>query len=324
MRVLITGLPGFAGPYLAEHIHRIAPDTELFGLEWREADRQEHPSPAPAIRMIRGDVTDPRSARSVVETSRPDIVFHLAAASSVSGSWSDPAGFFQVNTVGTVQLLEAIRTTGAAATVVVASSADVYGRACDGIHPLTERLEMRPVSPYGASKAAMEVAAQQYFEGAGIPVIRLRLFNHTGPGRPPSFVASSLARQIALAEDGRSPAEIRVGNLEVVRDFTDVRDVACAYWLAATRGRPGEVYNVCSGRGTSVRDLLDRLLAAAGVEVEIREDRDRVRAADIPALVGDPTKLREATGWRPAIELETTLLDLLEYWRSSTSASRGC
>jgi GDP-4-dehydro-6-deoxy-D-mannose reductase len=264
-------------------------------------------------------VTDPDSLREALAIARPDIVFHLAAASSVSGSWSHAAGFFQVNTLGAVHLFEAVRETGSTATIVVASSADVYGRTDHGTQRLHEDLPMRPVSPYGSSKAAMEIVASQYFSGAGMPVIRLRLFNHTGPRRPGNFVTSSLARQIAEIEFGRGRQEVRVGNLDVVRDFTDVRDVARAYWLAATRGTPGEVYNVCSGRGFRIGNLLERLLAMTDLEIAVREDSTRMRTAEIPVLVGDPGKLRDATGWEPEIEFDRTLEDLLCWWRGKVS-----
>jgi len=319
VRVLITGFPGFAGPYLAEHIDTIASDAELFGLSWERAGTGGPQLPETRIRFIPGDVTDARSIRRVLEDSRPDLIFHLAAASSVSGSWAHAIDFFEVNTLGTVNLFEAVRETASATTIVVASSAEVYGRAGNGSPRLHENLPMQPISPYGSSKAAMEIVASQYFSGADMPIIRLRLFNHTGPRRPGHFVASSLARQIAEVEATGAAGDVQVGNLDVVRDFTDVRDVARAYWSAATRGTPGEVYNVCSGRGVRVRDLLERLLAMTDHEVTVREDSTRMRAAEIPVLVGDPSKLRDAGGWEPAIEFNQTLEDLLNWWRSEIS-----
>jgi GDP-4-dehydro-6-deoxy-D-mannose reductase len=315
VRVLITGLPGFAGPYLAKHLVTSDADAELFGLLWTGAGTVERQLPETTIHLLGGDVGDPQSILDTLDHARPDVVYHLAAASSVSESWSNPADGFRVNTIGTVNLLEGIRKIGLAPTIVVASSAEVYGRACATTDRLHEQLPMHPVSPYGASKASMELAAAAYHEGMGMPIVRLRLFNHTGPRRPARFVASSLARQIAEIETGRCAPELRVGNLDAVRDFTDVRDVARAYRLAALRGSPGEVYNVCSGTGVAIRSLLDRLLDMTDREIAVRQDPARMRGADIPVQVGDPTKFRETTGWQPEIEIGQTLADLLSWWR---------
>ena len=198
---------------------------------------------------------------------------------------------------------------------VVASSGEIYGGARDENSPLTESAPYRPISPYAASKAAQDLIADQFFRAHGTPVIRLRLFNHTGPRRPPIFVASSFARQIVEIERGLRPARIEVGNLEARRDFVDVRDAARAYWMAAVGGVPGAAYNVCSGRAGTIRHLLDLLIAAADPEVEVVPDPARMRPADIPLLVGDPTLLQSVTGWQPEIPLARTLADLLQWWR---------
>jgi GDP-4-dehydro-6-deoxy-D-mannose reductase len=313
VRVLITGVSGFVGPYLAEHISEVAPDAEMWGLVW-SADTS---TPPPMVRPVEGDLTDMGSLTAALDRARPELIFHLAAASSVAGSWNDPARYLQVNAVGTVNLLEAIRTHHPDARIVVSSSAEIYGAVPLPEQPITERAPLAPLSPYAASKAAQDLLTAQYYRGYGLETVRLRLFHHTGPRRPPQFVASSFARQIARIERGLDPPRLAVGNLEAIRDFTDVRDVARAYWLAATGGIAGDAYNICSGRRTSIRRVLDLLIASADLEVEVEVDPTRLRSADIPCLVGDCSHFSEVTGWHAEIPLAETLADLLEWWRDN-------
>lgn len=311
MRILITGINGFVGPHLARHIAAIAPEAEVWGLVWG-GDDAETPS---SIQRIEGDLTDLGSLRTAFDQVRPEIIFHLAAASSVASSWDNPGRFLEVNAVGTVNLLEVVRAANQDVRVVVSSSGEIYGAVPVNRQPITEEEHLAPLSPYAASKAAQDLLAAQYFYGYGIPTLRLRLFHHTGPRRPPQFVASSFAHQIARIEKGLDPPRLAVGNLDAIRDFTDVRDIARAYWLAATHGIAGDAYNICSSRHTSIRRVLDILLADSEVDVEVEVDPERLRAADIPYLVGDPTKFSTVTGWQPDIPLVQTLGDLLNWWR---------
>ena len=278
------------------------------------ADREEAPA---SIRPIEGDLTDISSLRAAFDQIQPEIVFHLAAASSVASSWDHPGRYLEVNAVGTVNLLETVRAADREVRVVVSSSGEVYGAVPVDQQPITEDAHLAPLSPYAASKAAQDLLTAQYYHGYGIPTVRLRLFHHTGPRRPPQFVASSFAQQIARIEKGLDPPRLAVGNLEAIRDFTDVRDVARAYWLAATRGIAGDVYNICSSRHTNIRRVLDVLLTDSRVDVEIEVDPNRLRAADIPYLVGDHTRFSSTTGWQPDIPLVKTLGDLLNWWRQN-------
>ena len=312
MRTLITGVTGFVGHYLVEHIGAVSPETEVWGLV-SDAEPGEAP---PGVSEVSGDLTDFSSLVAAVGTARPETVIHLAASSSVATSWDRPGRVLEVNAVGTVNLLEAVRELDASPLVVVSSSAEIYGPVPADQQPIREDSPLRPVSPYATSKAALDLIAAQYFHGLGLPTVRLRLFPHTGPRRQPQFVASSFARQIARIERDLDPPRLAVGNLEAVRDFTDVRDIVRAYWLAATDGRAGEAYNVCSGRGVSIREMLDLLLDRSDGEIKVEVDPARLRPADIPMLVGDGSRFSEATGWRPEIEFERTLGDLLEWWRS--------
>lgn len=315
MRVLITGVTGFVGSHLAEALTRPGAEHEVWGLVRWDSDQHAMDALGANVQRIEGELKDATSMVRVLQTVEPEVVFHLAAASTVAGSWSAPAEVVEVNVLGQVHLLEAMRSLSMDPMTVVASSAEAYGQVRPHELPVTEETPFRPVSPYGLSKAAQDLLAYQYHVGFGLPIVRLRAFNHTGPRRPDRFVCSSFARQIAEIEAGLRPPRLLVGDLSVVRDFTDVRDVARAYWLAATRARGGEAYNLCSGRQTTIREVLDLLLGMSEVAIEVEVDPARLRAADIPVLYGDHTELTGATGWRPRIGLETTLRDLLELWR---------
>ena len=314
MRVLITGVTGFVGPYLAAEL-AAEPDVELFGMALDAGGPQAAGRLPAGITILLGDVTDDGSIRDALEGARPDVVFHLAGASSGAAAWHRPVACYEVNAVGTLRLLEGIRRLGLAATTIVASSGEVYGSADDEAHPLTEDSPLRPLSPYAASKASQDLVAAQYPRAYGMRVIRLRLFNHTGPRHPEQFVASSFARQIARIERGLQEPVLEVGNLDARRDFVDVRDVARAYRLAVRSDVTGDVFNVCSGRAVSIRRILELLLGLARCEVVVHPDPERMRPADIPLLIGDPRRFREATGWVPEIPLEQTLSDLLDWWR---------
>jgi GDP-4-dehydro-6-deoxy-D-mannose reductase len=218
-------------------------------------------------------------------------------------------------------VLEALRRRSLAPRVLVVGSAEEYGAVQAERLPVVERTRLQPASPYAVSKVSQAYLARQYFLSHGVPVICTRTFHHTGPGRGEVFAESSFARQIAEIEAGQRPAVISVGNLDAVRDFTDVRDVVRAYWLLLDKGRAGETYNVCSGRGVAIGDVLQVLLDVSGAAVEVRRDPERMRPSDIPAIIGNPKKLRDATGWAADIPLRRTLGDLLAHWRRATQAA---
>jgi GDP-4-dehydro-6-deoxy-D-mannose reductase len=317
MRVLITGISGFVGSHLAEYLTASHPEAEVSGLRRWRSEVPEVARHAPAIRIVEGDLLDASSLVRALQTSRPDVIFHLAASSSVASSWDTPEEMVQVNVLGTLHLLEAVRQLGLDARVVLACSAEAYGPVSAHELPIRESQQFRPVSPYAVSKAAVDMLGYQYFQSFRLGTVRMRLFNHCGPRQPARFVVSSLARQVAeIAADRRAP-QVVVGNLDVRRDFVDVRDAARAYWLAATRGVSGEAYNVAGGRAYSIREVLERLLRLGGVKAEVVADPSRIRPTEIPVLEGDPTRFLEATGWRPEIALEQTLADTLEFWRTA-------
>jgi GDP-4-dehydro-6-deoxy-D-mannose reductase len=322
VRLLVTGAGGFVGGHLLDHLRAAQPEAEIHGVvlpggaaSWR----------APAgVHVLGADLDDPADAAAAVERARPDGIVHLAGQSSVHRSWADPAGTLRTNVLGIVHVLDAVRGAGLRPAVLVVGSADEYGPVPASSPPLVEGTPLRPTSPYAVSKVAQAALALLYGPAGGMRVVVTRTFPHTGPGRGEAFAESSFARQIAEIEAGLREPVVEVGNLDAVRDFADVRDVVRAYALLLERGRAGEAYNVCSGRGRRIGDVLARLLAATEVPIEVHVDPSRLRPADVPVLVGDNAKLVVATGWQPRIPFDETLRDLLDDWRArvrATSAS---
>jgi len=294
MQTVITGARGFVGPHLAAHL-------EACGDSVVALDRRG---------PVSFDVTEPESVRTALEHARPDAVYHLAALSHVGDSWNAPARSFRVNAEGTLNVLRACTDLGISRVLVV-GSAEEYGRVDPADLPLHEDAPLRPVTPYGASKVAADFLALQSFLGDGLGAIRTRPFNHTGPGQEPTFLVPALASRIARAElEGAK--EIPVGSLDAVRDLTDVRDVVRAYRLLVEHGEPGEVYNVCSGRGVAVSEIAAGLLERAEHQIRLVVDPELVRPVEVPRLIGDNRRLRAATGWEQEHELATTLADVLD------------
>ncbi len=307
--ILVTGAAGFAGSHLLDLLRLEEARVVALRKPGVGADTQAaHPDAD--WREI--ELLDRGAMRKVVADTRPGTVYHLAGAPHVGQSWSAATDTLAINVLGTHALLEAVRLEGLPCRVVVPSSAYVY-RTLD--RALTEDDAVEAANPYAISKVAVELAVARAARVDGVRAVVARSFNHIGPRQDPSFFASGVARQVALIESGRLEPVIHVGNLESRRDLTDVRDTVQAYRALADRGSPGAAYNVCSGRAYQMRDLLETLVARARVEVEIRTDPERLRPNDTPLLLGDPSRIRQATGWEPRVPIEQTLADLLDYWR---------
>jgi GDP-4-dehydro-6-deoxy-D-mannose reductase len=319
MRALITGVTGFAGSHLAEYLIAHQPHVEVWGIyRWRS--RMENISGVQKrLRMVECDLRDYTSVHHALAQSRPDAIFHLAAQSFVPSSWRAPNDTLVTNITGQTNLFEAIRQLGLDPVVQIACSSEEYGMVYPDEVPIREENPLRPLSPYAVSKVAQDMMAYQYFESYGLKTVRTRGFNHTGPRRGDVFVTSNFSKQLASIELGLQEPVIRVGNLEAVRDFTDVRDMVRAYWLAVTKGKPGEVYNVATGSGITIQELLDRLLALSTAKVEVVQDPERMRPSDVVRLIGDASRFRADTGWAPEVPFDKTLRDLLEYWRQRLS-----
>jgi len=308
---LVTGGSGFVGRFLVREL--VAAGYRVHATYHGERPRPEaYPA---GVTWWPLDVVVPADWQAVLEDVCPDAIFHLAGLAHVGRSWQDPHRYLQVNFWGTFYLMDALVRADRRPRVLLVGSAEVYGSVRPEENPIRETQPLRPVSPYGLSKACQELLGFQYYQAYQIPVIVTRSFNHVGPGQHSGFVCADFASQIARIEAGGAEPVLRVGNLEAVRDFTDVRDIARAYRLLVERGRPGEAYNVCSGRGVSIRDLLQELLRLASVPIRVETDPRRYRRVDIPVLVGDPTKIRDHTGWVPTYAFQQTLADILDEWR---------
>jgi len=315
MKALITGITGFAGSHLAEYLLAEQPAVDIHGTyRWRSR-RDNIEQLEGKIHLHECELKDYHSVHKTLKLIRPDYIFHLAAQSFVPSSWTAPAETLSTNIIAQTNLFEVCRTLQLDPVIQIACSSEEYGLVLPDEVPITESNPLRPLSPYAVSKVSQDFLGYQYFQSYGLKVIRTRGFNHTGPRRGDVFVTSNFARQIAAIELGLSEPVIRVGNLDAVRDFTDVRDMVRAYWLAVVRGRPGEVYNIATGKGITIEKLLGRLLALAEVEVRIEVDPARLRPSDVEILIGDSGKFRADTGWEPRIPFEQTLRDLLQYWR---------
>lgn len=307
MRVLVTGVSGFVGRHLAAALRREGHEVHGFGL-----------APAPAELGLagdhRGDLARIADIVAAIEASRPEAIVNLAGQASAGRSFEDPFETFRANTAGALTLLEAARRTAPRARILLIGSGESYGPQPPGSR-VAESAPFRPLSPYALSKAAADAGGAAFATAHRLDLVRTRSFAHTGPGQDPRFVIPSFAQQIAEIERGGREPVLRVGNLEVTRDLSDVRDVAEAYVALLARGTGGSAYNVCRGEGVTLSAVAGRLTALARVPVRIEVDPARVRPVDVPHLVGDPSAIARDTGWKPAIPFERTLIETLEHWR---------
>ena len=312
--VLVTGASGFVGPHLARALK--ARGARVVGLA-AEPPRL----PVPLDGWHTAHLLDPDGLERAVQAAQPDAVVHLAGQSSAARSFEQPVETFRLNVNGTWHLLESLRRRAPRARTLIVGSSEAYGPQPEGTRA-AEDTPFNPVSPYALSKAAADALAELYGQTHGLDVVRTRSFSHAGPGQDPRFVVPSFAQQIAALERGGAELVLKVGNLEVARDLSDVRDVARAYVLLLERGRAGEAYNVCCGEAVRLTDMVRKLVALARVAVRIEVDPARVRPADVPWLVGDPSKLERDTGWRAETPIADTLAEVLGEWRARTEAHR--
>jgi GDP-mannose 4,6-dehydratase len=312
---MITGITGFVGSHLAEYVLGLG--HEVYGTKHWRSPMENVSDIADKVAWFECDLVDETSTQDAVETSKPDIIFHLAAQSYVPSSFSAPRHTLETNIIGTLNLLEAIKRAGLDPVIHICSSSEVYGQVLPEEVPITEENALRPQSPYAVSKVGEDLLAYQYFRSYGLKTIRTRAFTHTGPRRGSVFVASAFAKQIAEVESGKIPPVIHVGNLESVRTWLDVRDIVKAYWLCVTKCLPGEVYNVGGTTTSTVGEMLDMLLSLSTrqAEIKVTQDPTLLRTSDVTLQIPSIKKLQDATGWVPKIPLQQTLQDLLDYWR---------
>lgn len=314
-RVLITGITGMAGSHLADYLLKDEPDVEILGTKRWRSNSSNVAHLGKTVKLVDCDLTDAVACMHLLKGFRPDYIFHLAAQSYVLDSWVSPTATITDNITMQLNLFEAIRFCELSPVIQVALSSEEYGKVYEHELPITEKNPLRPLSPYAVSKVTQDMLAYQYYESYGMKTVRTRTFNHEGPRRGEVFVTSNFAKQIAEIEAGLREPVVYVGNLEAKRDWSDVRDVVRAYWLAVNHCNYGEEYVIASGVTRTVDEMLQLLISQSKVKIEIRVDEARLRPSDVRVLHGDYSKFKAATGWEPKIPFETTMLDLLDYWR---------
>jgi len=318
VKALVTGIAGFTGLHLAEFL--LGRGLEIVGTVFSSGRSASLSHLGARVTLVECDVCDVERTRAVVRDAHPDYVFHLAGRTTGRFVSNDLRSTFDANVFGTLSLLEAVRQEAGEAVVLVPGSSAEYGLLLPDTGSVREIDPLRPVNAYAVSKIAQGMVVLQAHLANGQKTVRTRTFNCIGPGQGDAFVCSAFAKQIAEIERGSRPPVIEVGNLDASRDFIDVRDVAEAYWLAATRGLPGDVYNVCSGRSHVIGDTLKTLLTMSEVAIEVKQDPTRMQPSEVPVQVGDFDKLRERTGWEPRIAIEASLADTLAGWRSALAS----
>lgn len=314
MKIFVTGIEGFVGRHLANHLLSLG--HEVSGTVWNENQLLPLQERFSSLFLYQADIRNHDVMVESLKAASPDAVIHLAAQSSGAYSFKNPRLTFEINVLGTVNLLEVVSQVVPDARIVLVCSSDVYGRVREDQIPIKEETPFQPINPYSASKAAQDLLGVQYFHSHGLNIIRVRAFPHTGPGQNSAFALSNFAHQISTIEAIDFPKRISVGNLDVVRDYLDVEDVVRAYTILIDQGQAGEVYNVASGVGYHLGDLLNLILSLSCKEIKVEQDPNLFRPSDIPVLVGDATRFKELTGWKPTIGMKDTLRRLLDYWRS--------
>ena len=318
MKVLITGITGMVGSHLADYILECHPSVEIFGLvRWRSPLDNVLGS-LDRITLIQGELRDLSSMIKVIKEVRPDKIFHLGAQSFVPTSYHSPGDTFAVNINGSVNLLDAIRNIGLDPLIHMCSSAEVYWQVDETMIPITEKTPFNPVSPYAVSKVGQDLLGRQYHMSYGLRIICTRMFTHSGPRRGDFFAESSFAKQIAEIELGVIPNLVKVGNLESIRTYADVRDAVRAYWALLEYCTPGDVYNIGGERTLSIGDVFDILKSFAKVRIEHTVDPKLLRPTDVTLQIPESSKFIKQTGWKPVYSLEQTLEDLLDYHRVRT------
>lgn len=309
MNILITGATGFVGGYLREFLK--SRESTVWGTAYPEKP-QEHLEE----NIFHLDIRSEKDVFTCVERAKPDWVVHLAAVSNVRYSWERRKETFETNLLGTSNLFEAIRRFAPHSRVLFVSSSDVYGTKLASKKPYEEEAEVQAMNPYAYTKLSGEILSEFYTRIENLDIVIARPFPHTGPGQSADFVCSDWALQIARIEKGDGKSEIKVGDISVQRDYTDVRDVVRAYVLLLEKGKRGEIYNICSGKKYSLQRILDVLLSFSSQRIEILVDSQKLRKTEIPVLVGDNRKIKRELSWEPTVPIEQSLRELLDYWRS--------
>jgi GDP-4-dehydro-6-deoxy-D-mannose reductase len=316
LNVLITGISGFVGSHLTEFLLKLStPKINLFGTYLQPDSIQPNLGPwTLKLKLFPCDITRPSEIESILRELQPNLIFHLAGISYVPEAEQNPLLTYQVNALAVNHLLEGVFKICPSTRVILISTSEVYGKVTSADLPLTECHPINPYNAYSASKAMMEIITRYKINRHGLNALILRSFNHTGPRQSDQFVISNFSKQIARIKLGLEEPELKVGDLDTQRDFTDVRDIARGYWLAAIQGRSGEIYNLCSGNAYAIRQITSLLIELAGMPIKVFQDPSRLRKSDLPILQGSYEKFKQDTGWEPQYNLKSTLKEMLQYW----------
>ncbi len=306
MKALVTGIDGFVGNHLSNYLLKMG--YEVYGTTVLKKFDKEN------VKIYHMDILDKNETESVINKIKPDQVYHLAGQSAVGMSWKEPVLTININVNGTINLLDTIKDLKLDTSILIIGSSDQYGIIKPEECPVNEEHIQNPQSPYGISKKTQEEIAKLYSKAYNMNVIMVRPFNHIGVGQSLNFVVPDFASKIADIENGIEPV-LKVGNLETYRDFTDVRDIVRGYVMLLNKGKKGEIYNIGSGREVKVYDILKKLTDMSKVLIKIEIDPDKFRPVDVPLIVCDNTKIFKDTGWKPEIDLNDTLGEILQYWR---------
>ena len=313
-KYLITGAAGFVSGYFIDHLLEKEPDAEILAVDLAEK-LPEHFKP---VAYRKTDLLDGKAVHAVIEAFKPDYILHLAAVSSVSQSWKDPRFCFVTNTGIFLNLAESVKVVNPECVILSVGSSEEYGPYPQEAMPLKEEYALHPVNPYSVAKNAQEQLAELYVQGFGMKIILTRSFNHFGPYQKDLFVIPSFVKQLVECKVNNRPAILHTGNIDVIRDFLDVRDVVDAYYRLLHKGESGQVYNICSGKGTSLRDLIKLLGELLELDVKIEIDPARVRPTENPLVIGDNSRITAAVGWAPRYDLKETLGDMIAYYKKVT------
>jgi GDP-4-dehydro-6-deoxy-D-mannose reductase len=317
-KYLITGFSGFVSEYFVEYLNQIQEKSDILGIDvvepycdFRYSDNN--------IKFSKVDLLNKDKIKKIILKFKPDYILHLASFSSVAFSWLKPIFSFNNNTNIFLNLLEVIRETDIRCKLLSIGSSEEYGIAKDKNSLLSETVQLNPINPYAVARVSQELLSKVYVDGYGLDIVMTRSFNHIGPRQKEVFVVSSFAKQmVEIKKKGRSKGVLRVGNLKIVRDFLDVRDVVKAYHLLLNKGKNGEIYNVCAGRGTTLSEVINYIADYLKINVELKVDQSLVRPNDSPFIIGNNKKIRSELGWRPEVSLKKSIADICDYWMTSS------
>lgn len=316
MRLLLTGINGFVAQHYLQYLHSLEEDTEILGVGRSVATFDKTNFPALNIKYLQVDLLDKETVNVILQEFKPTHLLHLASFSSVGHSWKFPHESFVNNTNIFLNLVDQIRLLNINCRIVSIGSSEEYGNVDPTRLPLTEESYLNPISPYAVARVSQEMISKIYAEGFNMDIIMTRSFNHIGPGQKNVFVISSFAKQLVqIANDPNAEKKVVTGDLSIIRDFVDVRDVVKAYHMLLLHGKKAEIYNICSGKGISLKDILDKMCRILNIQIEVEKDPSLVRPNDNKIIIGSADKINAQIGWIPSIEIDQSLFDIIQWWQ---------